>query len=195
MKNKQAYLSSLEKMLIDKLPITQCNIILACQSLIDDTDTILDIGCGLKLLTKLLVCYKLIGIDIWADYLADDDIVGDIRQLDKLIGPKSFDVVIALDIIEHLTEEEGLKLFRDMEKITRKKIIIVTPTYWSSNIDSYTDSKFWSYNNPYNYHKSFWSVEDFFKQGYAQVQVNLNNELIFVMKEICNENAISQDKV
>jgi cyclopropane fatty-acyl-phospholipid synthase-like methyltransferase len=195
MRNKQAYLSCLEKILSDRFPITQRNIIITCQSLIDDDYTILDIGCGLKLLTKLLVCKKLIGIDIWADYLTDDDIAGDIRQLDKLIEPKSFDVVIAIDIIEHLTEEEGLKLLCDMENIARKKIIIVTPTYWSSNVETIKDPKIWSYNNPYNYHKSFWSVEDFFKQGYAQIPVNLNNELLFVIKEICDENAISQDKV
>ena len=195
MKNKQQYLMYLERMLADKFPITQRNIIIACQSLINDDFTILDVGCGLKIMTKLLVCKQLVGVDIWADYLTDDDIAGDIRQLDKLVAPKSFDIVFASDIIEHLTKKEGYKLLFDMEQIAKKKIIIITPTMWSPNTEAVNDPKLWSFNNPYNYHKSTWDIEDFFKLNYVQIPVNLNNELIFVIKEICDENSISKDKI
>ncbi len=38
-----------------------------------------------------------------------------------------FDCCVALDLIEHLTKADGLKLIGDMERIAAKKILIFTP--------------------------------------------------------------------
>jgi SAM-dependent methyltransferase len=49
----------------------------------------------------------------------------DVRKLP--FREKSFDVVILLQLVEHLTKEEGLKLIDEAEKTARKQVIIGTP--------------------------------------------------------------------
>ena len=54
-------------------------------------------------------------------------ICGDIRNLTDYFKRGQFDACIAIDVIEHLPKEEGLKLMEDMESIAKRKIIIFTP--------------------------------------------------------------------
>jgi hypothetical protein len=183
MKNKPKYISLLNKSL-NFYPETHKNLITMLQGLIEDNYTVLDIGCGIKIITRHLACAKLVGIDVYADYLTEKDIHGDVRNLDKLVEPKSYDVVIAIDLIEHLTKTEGWKLLKDMESVAIKKIMITTPIEWSKNIDSVKDEKLWSYNNYYNYHKSLWSKEDFISKGYSIVTNGFCDELLLAVKGI-----------
>jgi hypothetical protein len=57
----------------------------------------------------------------------DEIICGDLRNLTHYFKPGQFDACIALDVIEHLPKEEGLKLMREMELIAKKKVIFFTP--------------------------------------------------------------------
>jgi len=43
------------------------------------------------------------------------------------IESKSFDIVIAMDLIEHLPKSDGYKLLYEMERIARKACMIMTP--------------------------------------------------------------------
>jgi len=74
-----------------------------------------------------------VGIDICETRLSqskqagihDPWIKGDINIIE--FAPKSFDIVLAVDVIEHLSKEDGLRLIQKMETIARHKVIIVTP--------------------------------------------------------------------
>jgi hypothetical protein len=52
----------------------------------------------------------------------------DVRSLSSQFKAGEFDACVALDVIEHLTKEDGLKLMADMERIARKKVIFFTPS-------------------------------------------------------------------
>ena len=65
--------------------------------------------------------------------------------------PKSFDTVLVLQLIEHLTRENGLKLIADAEKIARKKVILATPVGFLK----------------YDFHLSGWEPEELEKLGYT----------------------------
>jgi hypothetical protein len=41
--------------------------------------------------------------------------------------PNFFDAVLALDVIEHLEKAKGVRLIETMEKIAKKKVLIITP--------------------------------------------------------------------
>ena len=86
----------------------------------------------------------------------DQYIKADIREVE--FNPKSFDAVIAIEVLEHLTKEEGRALIRKMETWARKKVIITTPNgyLWQ---DGYHD-------NPLQEHQSGWSVEELQKSGF-----------------------------
>jgi len=58
-------------------------------------------------------------------------ILADLRKLE--FKPKSFDAILCLEVIEHLTKEEGHDLIKKMEKWARKKIIITTPNGYDCN--------------------------------------------------------------
>lgn len=129
--------------------------------------SVLDVGCGddspLLRIKKTFTSY---GIDAHKPSILksknkkihDEYIVGNINNLRSHFKRKSFDAVIALDVIEHSPKEDSYKLIEEMEKIARKKVIILTPNgfYAQDGYDS----------NPYQIHKSGWTSRDLQKLGY-----------------------------
>lgn len=129
--------------------------------------SVLDVGCGSNspIRTVKKTSYRE-GIDIYKESLEeskknkihDKYVHGDIQKLNEYYKPKSFDVVVALDVIEHLEKRHALRLIKDMETIARKKIIILTP-------NGFCDQGHYG-NNPYQDHKSGWSKKDLGELGY-----------------------------
>jgi hypothetical protein len=72
--------------------------------------------------------------------------------------PRSFDAVIALQILEHLTKEEGLKLLEQMEEWACRKVVVTTPNGYVKQ-DEYD-------NNPLQDHKSGWEARELRKLGF-----------------------------
>lgn len=70
----------------------------------------------------------------------------------------AFDAVMALEVLEHLTKNDGYNLLKKMERWAKKKVIITTPNGYLYQ-DGYDD-------NPLQIHRSGWDVEDFKKLGY-----------------------------
>ena len=56
-----------------------------------------------------------------------DVIIGTAPQVLGTLGSNSFDVVIAFDLIEHLSKEDGYRLVYEMERIARRICVIFTP--------------------------------------------------------------------
>ncbi len=136
------------------------NSLTGCQS-------VLDVGCGAHSpLGKIRKTFRSEGIDVFKQSVAeskrehnhDSYKIGDIRNIGKLYRKKSFDAVIAIDVIEHLQKKEAIRLIKSMEKIARKKVILLTPNgfYHQEAYD----------NNPYQVHKSGWSLKDLRSLGY-----------------------------
>jgi hypothetical protein len=84
-------------------------------------------------------------------------------DLDKTFSPKSFDCVLALDLIEHLEKEEGFQLISMMEKIATKRVIIFTPN------GLLPQQEFGG--NRLQIHKSGWSVEEMREKGFRVIGI------------------------
>jgi ubiquinone/menaquinone biosynthesis C-methylase UbiE len=123
------------------------------QKQITKNDSVLDCGCGIMQATtdvieyrktrnpfkdyKKLICKSLLGIDIWKPYLTTARFYFPVVQiamneLDRFVD-YSFDVVICLDVLEHLEHEEAVKAIMEMKRIARRKVIIYTPSTFSTN--------------------------------------------------------------
>lgn len=101
---------------------------------IEDEWRILDIGCGqsspLKGVEKGI--YK-VGLDIYKPYILkslklsihDNYVLGDARALQ--FKSKSFDCVMATEVLEHLDKHDGEKMIKEMERVAKKKILMTTP--------------------------------------------------------------------
>jgi hypothetical protein len=130
--------------------------------------SILDVGCGegspIQKVKKSI--YKE-GIDVYSPSIViskkskihNKYTLGDIKKLHTFYKPKSFEAVIAIDVIEHFTKLEALKLIKDMEKIAIKKIVLMTPNGFCKQ--EHTDG------NTHQNHKSGWTKKDLEELGYT----------------------------
>jgi len=132
-----------------------------------DSKSVLDVGCGDNSpLRKVLKTFRSVGLDIHQpnivkskkEKIHDDYLLSDVASISLRVQPKSFDTVIALDLIEHLPKQEGKQLLRDLEKIAKKKVVIMTPNGFYRQ-DPYA-------GNPHQIHRSGWKIEDFTGLGY-----------------------------
>jgi SAM-dependent methyltransferase len=96
--------------------------------------SVLDVACGLSLKSKFLDADIRVGVDIYDEYFKHIEsdvpyvvVKADVRNLEEMFVDKSFDVVIALDIIEHLPKHEAVELIHQCERIARKSVILETP--------------------------------------------------------------------
>ncbi len=133
-----------------------------------DCSSVLDVGCGSDSpLSKVKKSFKSHGVDghkpsierSRKNHIHDSYTFGNLTKLDTLFKPKSFDAVIALDVIEHFEKKDSLLFIKKLEKIASKKVILLTPNgfYAQDGYDS----------NPYQIHKSGWSNDDLTDLGYT----------------------------
>lgn len=131
-------------------------------------DTAIDIGCGTG--SNLPLNQGWIGIDVYAPalhqaprYLYRDLICGDLKVLDSFIKPKSADVVVAFDVVEHFAKDASVQLIQKMESVARKRVIILTPNGFIKQ-DSLVVAE-----NPWMEHQCGWMPDEFLQMGYNVV--------------------------
>lgn len=134
---------------------------------IGNSKRVLDVGCGNNSpIGHLKKNWYSEGIDIYPKCIRlskknnfhDSYRLGDVRKLNKYYKKKSFDTVVSIDVIEHLTKSESLKMISEMEKIARKKVILMTPR-------GYIDQGAYD-GNPYQVHHSGWTTKELQDLGY-----------------------------
>jgi SAM-dependent methyltransferase len=144
------------------------------KEIVNDCQTLLDVGCGTSSPIQKF-SHKLrhtVGVDCFPEALAKSQSLGihhqyilaDVLSLDKNFAARSFDCVAALDLIEHLPKADGRQLIAMMEKIAKKKIIIFTPNgFLPQGADD---------NNPWQVHRSGWTVGEMKKLGFRVCGIN-----------------------
>jgi len=116
--------------------------------------------------------YTITGFDIYEPSLIkakkegkiDQYVVGNVLNIESIFRPKSFDLVCAFDLIEHLKKEDGFKLIKSMEKIARKRIVIYTPNGFLPQPPSK--------DNPFQEHLSGWEYYEMKSLGFEVWGVN-----------------------
>ncbi len=159
----------LVRRLMPHIPFTRLEILK--RQIGDGQKTILDIGCGNGFLMDILNTareWKVDGIDAYAfdakraaSTGAYSQIkIGDIRKVNSYFR-KKYDVVFCSQVLEHLEKKDALKLITAMEKLG-KKIVIATPRNFLKKDKPHEDEG----DNPYQIHKSAWSIADYRVRGY-----------------------------
>jgi len=137
-----------------------------------EIESILDVACGLSLKSKFLPAKIRVGVDIYEKYFdhieADVPYVVvkyDVRKLRDIFVAKSFDLVIGIDILEHLEKKDGFALMKQCEKIARKAVIFeVLQGFSPQNID------IWGYGgHHWQTHRSAWEMKEFTSRDYQVV--------------------------
>jgi len=124
-----------------------------------DCQTVLDLGCGPSSPIKNIKNIKYsVGVELFTPYLnlsKKQKIHNKYFQkniLDLDFPKNSFDAVILIEVLEHLSKEDGRKILKLANKWAKKKIILSTPNHYfpMGQLDQ----------NPYQKHLSGWSISD-----------------------------------
>jgi hypothetical protein len=124
----------------------------------------LDLGCGYRSPLRVCDISFSVGMDLFEPSLLESRrigihnqyVLGDVRRLGFKL--KSFDAVIASEVLEHLTTEDGVALLRQMEELATKKVLVTTPNGYIKQ-DPYD-------NNPLQQHRSGWKAGDLRRLGF-----------------------------
>lgn len=142
--------------------------------IVGSCESLLDIGCGFDSPVKRLAprLARTVGIDLFAPYLEQSRAARihseyhavDALEIEQRFGPGSFDCVLALDLIEHMEKSHGQRLLRAMECVARRKVIVLTPNGFvpQAPYDG----------NPWQAHRSGWTVAEMHELGYRLLGVN-----------------------
>jgi SAM-dependent methyltransferase len=134
-----------------------------------EVSSVLDVGCGRGILGCLLKIYRepkrVVGLDVYKPYLDfvkglgayDETIQLDLAGSTLPFKEKEFDVVVCLEVIEHLKKDPGLKLLEELERVG-KRVIISTPGvfFTQPHLDGNVNQE----------HLSYYPVTEFEDRGY-----------------------------
>lgn len=137
-------------------------------------DSVLDVGCGTDSPVGRLTARlgRTVGVDGHAPSVEasrrrgmhSDYLVAGVLEIGEHFAERSFDCVVASDLIEHLEKADALRLLGLMERIARKKVIVFTPNGFLLQ-GEYGD-------NPFQRHRSGWGVEEMQALGYRVSGIN-----------------------
>ena len=138
--------------------------------------TMLDVGCGKGEPVKFINRkgrYLAVGFDAFEPYLKEcqEDkihntyIQGDVRYLPFM--DDSFDLIICLEVLEHLERDDGEKLLKELERVASQQVILSTP------VGKYKQDVF--DGNPHQEHKYTWSPNEMKLKGYRVKGIGLRN--------------------
>lgn len=129
--------------------------------------SILDVGCGIGewgflIRVKKTGVPRIIGVDIWRPHLKR---LSPLMVYNGLITAnashlpftkKCIDISLACEILEHLHKKTGCLLLKELERITKKMIIVTTPIKYPQEASS----------NPYERHVSEWAPREYAQSGF-----------------------------
>jgi SAM-dependent methyltransferase len=130
-----------------------------------DCRSILDLGCGTDSMVQQFTHGRfVVGVDRYLPSLRRNQelssysalVNGDIAE--SPFGSGSFDAVVALDVIEHFEKEAGFRLLGAMERVARRRVVVFTPNGFVPQAAG---------ENPWQEHRSGWTVEEFEARGYV----------------------------
>lgn len=109
------------------------------QEEIKKEDSVISLGCGILQEIDGLKCKSFKGIDIYEPYIKKVKEKGydiELQDITKMkYSENSYDIVLALDIIEHLKFIDVKKLIPLFKKMAKKKVIIYTPSKFYNNFN------------------------------------------------------------
>lgn len=158
-------LAQLSRRVRPYLPFTALNT--AWRSIPRDARSMLDVGCGqgepMRFIRRKRWLFS-VGVDIFLPYLRECRRVGihdqyiqcDVRSLP--FRRKSFDVVLCMEVLEHLDKEDGRNVINALEEIARWRVIITTP------VGAHEQHEF--DHNPYQQHQVIWQPAEMKALGY-----------------------------
>ena len=134
---------------------------------VNKDDSVVDFGCGIQNHTLDLQCKSYLGVDAYTPYLEKvrfrPTLKMDIAYCDPFFIDKSYDVVLCLDVIEHLEMNQAVIVLNTFKRIASKKVVIFTTDGFVKQEDGHG----WGSNNPeWQKHRCGFSQNDLTNLGF-----------------------------
>jgi len=97
------------------------------------------------------------------DYVYNNIVIGDALDILPTIRDHTYELVLAIDILEHFTKPDGLRFLSHLKRIASKAVLVSTPKEF---LDQEVEV------NPYENHRSHWSKEELAEQGFVETLEN-----------------------
>ncbi len=97
------------------------------------------------------------------DYVYNRMLIGDALSVLSGIADNAYDLVLAVDILEHFDKPEGLRFLAELRRVAGEAALVSTPkAFHSQEIEA----------NPFENHRSCWSQAELAAEGFADVLQN-----------------------
>lgn len=119
---------------------------------------VLDVGCGIHP-QELFPSARTVRLDAFQPYLERVDgirVCAEWQRFFAMLLPHSFDAVVALDFIEHLTRRQGLRFLREAQRVA-PYVVIFTPNGKMAQ----TEDAWNMGGDHWQTHRSAWTLADF----------------------------------
>ena len=119
---------------------------------------------------KILQCKSLLGCDIYSKYLDISKqyfpiVKLGMDELDRFVD-HSFDVVLCIDVLEHLSLENAISAIEHMKRITRKTVIVYTTSKFETN-EEHVENVWGLGENPLQRHQCFINPDKLEELGFT----------------------------
>jgi 2-polyprenyl-3-methyl-5-hydroxy-6-metoxy-1,4-benzoquinol methylase len=102
------------------------------------------------------------------DYCYNEIMIGDALKILPTLLDNSYDLILAIDIVEHFSQIEGLNFLSQLKRVAKKSALISTPkTFIPQDSNA----------NPYENHRSLWEKADLIDNGFSKI---LDNDFCWI---------------
>lgn len=160
---------------------------------IHKNDIILDLGCGIMQATtgiydgkKSIKCKTILGVELHDVYLDKvklyyPTIKMNVLDIHRFVD-NSYDVILCIDVLEHLELDDATYLLKQMKKIARRTVIIYTPREFDYNGDN-TSNAWGLGENKLQGHKSLITEKLLNELGYHTEITDIDSNILGVYHE------------
>lgn len=108
------------------------------------------------------------------DYIYNRIFLGDALELLGGLPDNTYELVLAIDILEHFFYQEGILFINELIRVSGKHVLISTPkNFIAQEYEA----------NPYENHRSLWGFQDLRARGFDEYLDNEENWIAVFHKE------------
>lgn len=97
------------------------------------------------------------------EYTYNHIMIGDALDLLPKIADDVYEVVLAVDILEHFTKPDGMRFLAELKRVAKQAVLVSTPKeFHSQEIEA----------NPYENHRSHWTDTELMREDYNEILFN-----------------------
>jgi 2-polyprenyl-3-methyl-5-hydroxy-6-metoxy-1,4-benzoquinol methylase len=102
------------------------------------------------------------------DYCYNHIMIGDALKILPTLPDNSYELILAIDILEHFTQTDGVTFLSQLKRVAKKAALISTPkTFIPQDSNA----------NPYENHRSLWEKEKLIENDFPKI---LDNDFCWI---------------